>query len=110
MESSLQGKSAYVPWLIPTDHIIEYMMDNNQKMVLVYETSYPSDENSTTLTPSYRDTREIVSGFCPENKVRGIQIQSIFTNFFPHKNITYKNKVYVQEVHYSTYYLIVTDK
>ena len=85
-------------------------MDNNQRMVLVSETSYPSDDNSTTVTPSSRDTREIASGFCPENKVRGTQIQRIFTNFFPHKNITYKNKVYVQEVNYSTYYLIFTHK
>ena len=77
---------------------------------MVAETSSPSEENSTTLTPSVRDTREIASGFCFENKVCGMQSQNILTNFFPHNNITYKKKVVVQEVHYSTYYVLVTDK
>ena len=86
------------------------MLDNNQKRVSVDETTYPSQENSTTLTPSSRATWEIASGFCPENKVRGKQRQRSLTNFFPHKNITYKKKVVVQEVNYSMYYVIVTDK
>ena len=73
------------------------------------ETSYPSGDNITTLTPSARDTREIASGFCPENKVRVTQIQRILTNLFPHKNITYKKKVVVKEVHYSRYCVLVTD-
>ena len=86
------------------------MLDNNQKMMSVAETSSPSEENSTTLTPSTRDTREIAAGFCPENKVCGTQIQRISTNFFPNKNITYKNKFVVQEVNYYTYNVLVTDK
>ena len=86
------------------------MLNNNQKIVSAAETSYPSEENITTLTPSDKATREIVSGFCPENKVRGTHIQRVLTNFFPQKNITYKNKVVVQEVHYSMYYVLVNDK
>ena len=85
------------------------MLDNNQKRVSVAETSYTSEENSTTLTPSTRDTREISSGFCPENKVHGTQIQRILANFFQHNNIKYKETFFVQEVHYSTYYVLVTD-
>ena len=85
------------------------MLDNNQNRVSVTETSYPSKENRTTLTPSARDTREIEYGFCPENKVSGTQRQRILTNFSPHNNITYKNKVVVQEVHYYTYYVLVND-
>ena len=86
------------------------MLNNNQNRVSVTETSYPSEENRTTITPSARDIREIAYGFCPENKVRETQIQRILTNFSQHKNITYKNKVVVQEVHYSTYYVLVNDK
>ena len=80
-EISLRGKSTYAPWVIPNDHNIEYILDNNQKRVPVAEISSPSEENSTTLTPSARDTREIASGFFPENKVRGTQSQRILTNF-----------------------------
>ena len=76
----------------------------------VAETSSPSEENNTIPTLSARDTRKIASGFYPENKVRGIQSQKFLKFFFPHKNITYKNKVVVPEVHYSTYYVLVTDK
>ena len=86
------------------------MLDNNHKRVLVEENSSTSEDNSTTLTPSARDTREITSFPPPGNKVRGTQSQRILTNFFPHKNITYKKKVVVQEVHYCTYYVLVTDK
>ena len=86
------------------------MLDNNQKRVPVAETSSPSEENRTTPTHSARDTREIASGFCPENKVCGNQSQRILTNLFPHKKITYKNKVVAQEMHYSTYYVLVNDK
>ena len=39
-----------------------------------------------------------------------MQSQRILTNFFPHKNITYKNKVYVQEVYSYIDDVIVTDK
>ena len=39
-----------------------------------------------------------------------MQSQRILTNFFPHKNITYKNKVYVQEVYFYIDDVIVTDK
>ena len=109
-ESSLQGKSAHVPWVLPKDHKIEYMLDNNKKRVSVAETSSHYEDNITTLTPSARDTREIVAGPPPGNKVRGTQSQRILTNFFPHKNITYKNKVFLQEVYYYTYYVLVTDK
>ena len=72
------------------------MLDNNQKRVSVDEISSRSEENNTTLTPSAKDTREISSGFCPENKVRGTQSQRILTNFFPHENITHEKKVVVQ--------------
>ena len=50
------------------------------------------------------------SYFLPENKVRGTQSQRILKNFLPHNNITYKNKVAVKEVNYSTYYVLVTEK
>ena len=83
-------------------------MDNNQNWVSVAETSSPSEENSTTLTLSVRDTREISYGFFPEKNLCGTQSQSILTNFSSRKNITYKKKVVVQEVHYSTYYVLVT--
>ena len=86
------------------------MLDNNQKSVSVAETSYTSEENSTTRSHNYRATREIASGVCTENKVRGMQIQSRLTNYFPNKNITYKNKVVLQEVHSYTYYVLVTGK
>ena len=86
------------------------MLDNNKERVSIAETSSPSENNSTTLTSSARATREIASGFCPENKVCGTQSQRILTHFFPHNNITYKKKVVVQEVHYSMYYVLVTDK
>ena len=86
------------------------MLDNNQKRVSVDETSFTSEDNSTTLTPIARYTREIAYVFCPDNKVRGTQSQRIVTNFFPHKNITYKNKVVAQEFHYSTYYVPVINK
>ena len=51
MESILQRKSAYVPWLLPKYHNIEYMLDNNQKRASVDEISSPSEENITTITP-----------------------------------------------------------
>ena len=86
------------------------MMDYNQERVSVAETSTTSEEKRTNLTLSARSTREISSGFCPEIKVQGPQNQSILTNSFPHNNIIYKKKVVVQEVHYSIYYVIVTDK
>ena len=86
------------------------MMANIQKRLSVSETSSPPEENSTTLTPSTRTKREIAARFCHENKVRGMHIQRRLTNLFPHKNITYKKKLVVQEVHYSTYYVLVTDK
>ena len=110
MESSLRGKSAYLALLISKDHNIEYMLDNNQKRVSVAKTSSTSEDNRTTLTPSDRDTREIAARFCPDNKVSGTQSQRILTNIFPHKNITYRKKIVVQEVHYYTYYVLVTDK
>ena len=72
------------------------MLNNNHKRVSVNETSSPSDSNITTLTPSARSTRETPYGFCPESKVRGTQSQRRLTNFFPYKNITYKNKVVVK--------------
>ena len=86
------------------------MMYNNQKRVSVAETSSISEDNSTTLTPSTRAKRESASVSPPKNKLRGTHIQRILTNFFTHKNITYKNTVVVQEVNYSTYYVLVTGK
>ena len=71
------------------------MPDNNQKRLSVAETSSPSEENITTLTPSTMDIREISYGFGPVNKVSGWQIQRILRNFFPHNNITYKENVVV---------------
>ena len=52
-----QGKLASVPLVLTKYHNIEYMLDNNQERYSVAKTSYPSDENSTTLTPSARATR-----------------------------------------------------
>ena len=86
------------------------MLDTNHNGVSFAETSSPSEENSTIQTSSARDTREIASVPPHENKVRGTHIQMILTNLFPHNNITYKKKVVVQEVHYSMYYVLVTDK
>ena len=86
------------------------MLDNNHNRVSVAETLSPSEENFTNLTPSSRDTRETASGFFPKNKVRGMHIQRILTNFFPNKNITYKKKVVVKKVHYYTYFVLVADK
>ena len=77
---------------------------------MVAETSSPSQENSTTLTPSVRTKTEIASGFSPEKKVRGTQIQRILKNFLPHNNITYRKKVVVELLHYSNYYVLVPDK
>ena len=39
-----------------------------------------------------------------------MQIQRMLTKFLPHNNITYKKKVVVKEVHYSTYYVLVPEK
>ena len=39
------------------------MQDDNQKMVSVAETSYPSKDNITILTPSAMDTRGITYEF-----------------------------------------------
>ena len=85
-------------------------MYDNQERGSVAETSAPLEENSKTLTLSVRTTMEIASGFWPEEKVCGMQIERILTNFLPHKNIMYKNKVVVKEVHYSTYYVLVPEK
>ena len=85
-------------------------MYNNQKRESVAETSSPSEYNRKTITPSTRDIREITAVPPPENKVRGTQSQRILTNLFPHKNITYMNKVVLKELHYSKYYFLVTEK
>ena len=107
VEISLWGKSAYVPWVLPKYHNIDYMLDNTHNRVSVAENSSPSEENRTILTSSARDTREIAYGFCPENKVRGTQSQSLYTPWVISKdnNIEYildnnNNRVSVSETSY----------
>ena len=85
------------------------MLDDNMERGSVAETSYPLEENYKTPTPSVSTTREIASGFWPENKAYGMQSQRSLTNLFPEKNITYKNKVVVQELFYYTYDVIVPE-
>ena len=110
MESSPRGKSSVAPWVLPKAHNLEEIMYDNQERGSVDETSAPLEEKSATLAPSVRTTMEIASDFWPENKVCGTQSQIISTNFLPHNNITYKNKVVVKELHYSTYYVLITEK
>ena len=57
MEITLQGKASFVPRGNPKAHNSEDMVDDNQDRESVSETSYPSEENSTTLTPSFRTIR-----------------------------------------------------
>ena len=96
--------------MLPKYQNLEDVLDDNQERGSVADTSSPSEDNYTTVTPSISITREISSGFCPQKKVCGTQSQRSLTHFFPHENILYKNKVVVQEVHYSTYYVLVPDK
>ena len=110
MEISPQGKSSSAPWVIPKAQNLEDILYDNQERGSFAETLAPLEDNSTNLTPSGRTTMEIVYAFWPENKVHGTQIQSILTNFLPHNNITYKKKVVVKEVYYSTYYVLFTEK
>ena len=83
------------------------MVNDNQDRESVYETSYPSEEKSTNLTPSVRNMREISSEYLPAKKEHVMHIQMISKYFFQQKKLIYKNKVSVCEVHYSTYDVLV---
>ena len=91
-----QGKSAFSPWVIPMAQNLEEILYNNKNRGSVAKTSEPSEETSTTLTPSVRITMEIAYNFWPEKKVRETQSQSILTNILPQNNTTYKTKVVVK--------------
>ena len=110
MERSLRGKSDSVAWVLSKTHCLEEIMDDKQERGSVAENLSLSEDNTTTLTSSVRTTREIASGFWPEKKTRGTHIQRRLKIFFPQNNITYKNKVVVQEVHYYTYDVLVTGR
>ena len=86
------------------------MVDDNQDRESVSETSDPSEENRTTLTPSFRNTSKIASDIWPENNARGTHNQRNLKNLFPQRNITQKKQSYVQEVHYYNDDVPVTDK
>ena len=76
----------------------------------VAETSYPSEDNITALTPSVRTAREIASDFLPAKTACGTQIKRGSMDFFSQKKIEYRNKVSVLEVHYSTNDVLVPEK
>ena len=86
------------------------MMGDKQDRESVSETSAPSEDNITTLTPSFRTTMQIASEFWPANNARGSQNQRNLKFLFPQKNITQKNTFYVQKANYYNGDLIVTDK
>ena len=110
VESSPREKSAFAPWVLPKAHNLEEILYDNQERGSVSETSARSQDNIKTLTPSVRTTMEIAFYFWPEKKIRRTQIQRILKIFLRHNNITYRKKVVVKEVHYSTYYVLVTEK
>ena len=63
MEISPRGKSSFTPWVLPKAHNLEEILYDNQERGSVAENSDPSQENSTTLTPSVRTKMEIASDF-----------------------------------------------
>ena len=57
MENTLWGKGASIPLGILKAHNSEEMVHYNQDRESVADTSAPSEENITTLTPSVSTTR-----------------------------------------------------